>query len=255
MARSVSGLSGAGWKASVPSAAGQAWNNCRLMARTSSDHGMTWTADHEFLEAEIRGVPRNPTGSTRKWKPGSAGGRDRGEIEGSTFLIGSGSEPERRKGGFTAGGSQPAVIERKDGSLFALMRSAAADADRISRRRRHVEQRDRDHAAQSRCRHHDDEARKRKSRRRLQRFRRRRTPDAPPRVTLVSLSARSPAATARAKNAGIGRFANRFPCRSLPCQIRWPTGGKTAVCNRADQTAVQVGPGEEACDNARCACS
>lgn len=107
-----------------PIGRGQGWNECRLMFRTSGDHGKTWTADSEFLEAGIRGVPRNPP--VRRSNGDlvlPVEGTD-GKVEGSTFLIGSALGTQWRKGGFTAGGSQPAVIERKDGSLFALMRKA-----------------------------------------------------------------------------------------------------------------------------------
>ncbi|MGE3313566.1 MAG: exo-alpha-sialidase [Planctomycetaceae bacterium] len=107
-----------------PIGRGQGWNECRLMFRTSGDHGITWTPDAEFLQADIRGVPRNPpvrraNGDLVLPVEGAEGG-----VEGSTFLIGSALGTQWRKGGFTAGGSQPAVVERKDGTLFALMRKA-----------------------------------------------------------------------------------------------------------------------------------
>lgn len=107
-----------------PIGRGQGWDNCRLMFRTSADHGQTWTKDAEFLDAKLRGVPRNPPVR-----------RSNGDlilpvealldgVEGSAFLIGTEGGKIWRQGGFTPGGSQPAVIERDDRSLFALMRQA-----------------------------------------------------------------------------------------------------------------------------------
>ncbi len=105
-----------------PIGRGQGWDECRLMYRTSSDHGVTWSKDAEFLRADLRGVPRNPplrrlNGHLVLPVEATSNG-----VEGSAFLIGEVGGEKWRVGGFTSGGSQPAVIERKDGSLFALMR-------------------------------------------------------------------------------------------------------------------------------------
>ena len=103
---------------------GGGWNNCRLMYRLSTDNGHSWSDDAEFLQANLKGVPRNPPLRTSKGDlvlpvEGEADGE-----EGSVFLLGADGGRDWSAGGFTAGGSQPAVIERKDGSLFALMRKA-----------------------------------------------------------------------------------------------------------------------------------
>ena len=107
-----------------PLGRGQGWDNCRLMSRHSTDHGMTWSKDTEFLDARLRAVPRNPparlaNGDLLLPLEAIVNG-----VEGSVFLIGSDGGKDWRQGGFTAGGSQPAVIQREDKSLFALMRQA-----------------------------------------------------------------------------------------------------------------------------------
>ena len=107
-----------------PLGRGQGWDNCRLMARRSNDHGLTWSEDAEFLQDELRAVPRNPpvhlaTGDLVLPLEAIVEG-----VAGSVFLIGSEGGTRWRQGGFTPGGSQPAVIQRNDKSLFALMRKA-----------------------------------------------------------------------------------------------------------------------------------
>jgi len=107
-----------------PLGRGQGWDNCRLMARTSSDHGLSWSEDSEFLDANLRAVPRNPpvplaSGDLVLPLEAIADG-----VAGSIFLIGADGGRQWRQGGFTPGGSQPAVIQRSDNSLFALMRQA-----------------------------------------------------------------------------------------------------------------------------------
>jgi predicted neuraminidase len=107
-----------------PIGRGQGWHNCRLMFRTSSDHGVTWSKDAEFLDASLRAVPRNPPLVRANGELVLPVEAIDGEIEGSVFLLGSQGGKAWRRGGFTAGGSQPAVVERRDGSLFALLRIA-----------------------------------------------------------------------------------------------------------------------------------
>ncbi len=107
-----------------PIGRGQGWDNCRLMSRVSTDHGLTWSADTEFLDRKLRAVPRNPpallaSGDLVLPLEAIVDG-----VEGSIFLIGSEGGKRWRQGGFTPGGSQPGVIQRADKSLFALMRQA-----------------------------------------------------------------------------------------------------------------------------------
>jgi predicted neuraminidase len=107
-----------------PLGRGQGWDNCRLMSRVSTDHGMTWSEDAEFLNDKLRAVPRNPPVQLASGELVLPLEAVVDRVEGSVFLIGAGGGRDWRQGGFTAGGSQPAVIQRKDGSLFALMRKA-----------------------------------------------------------------------------------------------------------------------------------
>jgi predicted neuraminidase len=110
--------------ASRPLGRGQGWDNCRLMSRVSTDHGRTWSKDTEFLDATLKAVPRNPPiqlASGDLVLPVEAIVKG---VEGSVFLIGSNRGKTWRQGGFTPGGSQPAVIQRRDKTLFALMRQA-----------------------------------------------------------------------------------------------------------------------------------
>ena len=107
-----------------PLGRGQGWNNCRLMSRMSTDHGLTWSKDTEFLDAKLRAVPRNPPVRLANGDlvlPVEAIVND---VAGSVFLIGAEGGTRWRQGGFTPGGSQPAVVQRNDKSLFALMRKA-----------------------------------------------------------------------------------------------------------------------------------
>jgi predicted neuraminidase len=107
-----------------PLGRGQGWDNCRLMARHSTDHGMTWSKDTEFLDAKLRAVPRNPPARLANGDLVLPLEAIVNGVEGSIFLIGSEGGKHWRQGGFTPGGSQPAVIQRNDKSLFALMRQA-----------------------------------------------------------------------------------------------------------------------------------
>lgn len=107
-----------------PIGRGQGWDNCRLMFRTSPDQGVTWTKDAEFLDAKLRGVPRNPPVRLSNGNLVLPVEALLDGVEGSAFLIGTDGGKEWSRGGFTTGGSQPAVIERDDRSLFALMRVA-----------------------------------------------------------------------------------------------------------------------------------
>lgn len=107
-----------------PLGRGQGWDNCRLMSRVSTDHGVTWSKDTEFLDAKLRAVPRNPpvkltSGNLVLPLEAIVDG-----VHGSVFLIGTEGGKQWHQGGFTSGGSQPAVIQRSDQSLLSLMRHA-----------------------------------------------------------------------------------------------------------------------------------
>jgi predicted neuraminidase len=98
-----------------PMRRGSGWNRCRLMVRTSTDHGHSWSEDRTLLVDTMGGVPRNPpirlTDGTLLLPDGQ-----------SHFLsLAAGAHQWQRVGSFR-GGSQPAVIQRSDGSLLALLR-------------------------------------------------------------------------------------------------------------------------------------
>jgi len=107
-----------------PIGRGQGWDNCRLMIRSSADHGVTWSDDAEFLGDDLRAVPRNPALTLANGEMVLPLEAIVDGVEGSVFLIGSAGGTRWRQGGFTPGGSQPAVIQRRDGTLFSLMRKA-----------------------------------------------------------------------------------------------------------------------------------
>jgi predicted neuraminidase len=94
---------------------GSGWNRCRLMARTSTDSGATWSEDRPVLADTMGGVPRNPPISMADGTLLLPDGQ-------SHFLaLGPGASSWQRVGSYS-GGSQPAVIQRRDGSLLALLR-------------------------------------------------------------------------------------------------------------------------------------
>jgi len=94
------------------------------MFRTSDDDGHTWSEDHEFLGDELRAVPRNPPVRRSNGDFVLAVEGYLNHKDGSAFLIGTEGGRRWRRGGFTGGGSQPAIVERRDGSLLALLRAA-----------------------------------------------------------------------------------------------------------------------------------
>ncbi|MEX2114288.1 MAG: exo-alpha-sialidase [Pirellulales bacterium] len=105
-----------------PMRRGSGWNRCRLMIRTSSDHGQSWSEDRPMFEEDLWCVPRNPPialadGTMLLPVEGSEENTD-----GSRFLTLAPGAERWTKTAFTSGGSQPAVIQRRDGSLLALMR-------------------------------------------------------------------------------------------------------------------------------------
>ncbi len=107
---------------SRPTRRGSGWDRCRLMIRSSTDHGTTWSDDRPMFEEDLWCVPRNPPIAL---KDGTlllgVEGID-GKTEGSYFLTLAPGATQWQKAAFTDGGSQPAVIERHDGSVLALMR-------------------------------------------------------------------------------------------------------------------------------------
>lgn len=107
-----------------PMLRGNGWDRCRLFTRTSTDHGMTWSEDRPMFDEELWCVPRNPPivlADKTLLLPVEG---LQGKVEGSYFLrLPSGASTWQRAA-FTDGGSQPAVAQRRDGTILALMRHA-----------------------------------------------------------------------------------------------------------------------------------
>lgn len=107
-----------------PMLRGNGWDRCRLFTRTSTDHGVTWSEDRPMFDEELWCVPRNPPivlADKTLLLPVEG---LQGKVEGSYFLRLPSGASTWQLGGFTAGGSQPAVSQRRDGSILALMRHA-----------------------------------------------------------------------------------------------------------------------------------
>jgi predicted neuraminidase/peroxiredoxin len=105
-----------------PMRRGSGWGHCRLMIRSSADHGATWSDDTPVFEHDAWNVPRNPpiTLTDGTMLLGVEGMEDK--ADGSDFLALAPGESRWKKIGFTPGGSQPAIVERSDGSVLALLR-------------------------------------------------------------------------------------------------------------------------------------
>jgi peroxiredoxin len=107
-----------------PMGRGSGWDRCRLFYRTSADDGVTWSDDQPMFAETMWCVPRNPPitlGNGTLLLPVEG---LQGEVEGSYFLTHKPGAMSWERAGFTDGGSQPAVIERRDGSLLAMLRHA-----------------------------------------------------------------------------------------------------------------------------------
>jgi predicted neuraminidase/peroxiredoxin len=107
-----------------PMPRGSGWNRCRLVCRTSTNHALAWSEDRPLLAETVWCVPRNPPitltdGTLLLSVEGSLN-----EVEGSHFLTLPTGASAWQRAGFTSGGSQPAAIQRHDGSLLALLRHA-----------------------------------------------------------------------------------------------------------------------------------
>lgn len=112
-------------EATRPIRRGGGWDQCRLVVRTSTDHGKTWSKD-EVLKDAIGWLPRNVPIALRRHD--------------QALLLPVTGRVDRKHGAFVlrttdhgktwqtsewiGPGSQPTLIERDDGTLLALMRSA-----------------------------------------------------------------------------------------------------------------------------------
>ncbi|MFN8710520.1 MAG: exo-alpha-sialidase [Planctomyces sp.] len=104
---------------------GSGWDLCRLMYRISEDHGKTWTEDRPFSVPEgTWAVPRNNALTLRSGRIVIPVEAVIGGEEGSVFLGSADHGQTWTMSPMVGGGSQPALAQRDDGTLFALMRMA-----------------------------------------------------------------------------------------------------------------------------------
>ena len=100
-------------EASRPLRRGGGWGRTRLLYRTSEDHGVTWSKDKLFLGGVMDGLRNVPIT------------RANGELLlplGRSFARTQDGGRTWEQLGAVAGGGQPTVIERADGSLLTLLR-------------------------------------------------------------------------------------------------------------------------------------
>ncbi|MFO1021497.1 MAG: exo-alpha-sialidase [Planctomycetales bacterium] len=107
-----------------PIGRGKGWNHCRLMYRTSADHGETWTDDKPLLQEGIWGVPRNNPLVLKSGKILLPVEAIIGKDEGSVFLGTSDNGQTWETSSLLENGSQPVLAQRADGSVLSLMRAA-----------------------------------------------------------------------------------------------------------------------------------
>ena len=107
-----------------PMRRGDGWDRCRLMQRTSTDNGASWSPDRELVDETVWCVPRNPPIALADGTLLLPVEGLQGKIEGSHFFTLAPGASQWKRAGFTADGSQPAVIQRSDGTLLALLRKS-----------------------------------------------------------------------------------------------------------------------------------
>lgn len=108
-------------EASRPIRAGGGWGQCSLLGRVSEDCGASWSEDRA-IPGTFGWLPRNlpitlRTGELALPISGTVDG-----APGSFLLTTKDNGATWERSGVAAGGSQPTVIERSDGTFLALMR-------------------------------------------------------------------------------------------------------------------------------------
>lgn len=104
---------------SRPLRRGGGWVYCRLMYRISTDSGQTWTADKPMFDKQVYGVPRNGPITLRD---GTFILPIKNHDDNTMCLVTTDDGQSWQRRGPVSTGSQPAIIERSDGSLMALLR-------------------------------------------------------------------------------------------------------------------------------------
>ena len=107
-----------------PMLRGTGWSDCTLLYRTSSDNGVTWTADKPFFHDTLGWLPRNLTiflSDGTLVLPLSDERNGHG-VDLSFFLSTKDNGATWTRSGIMRGGEQPTFIQRGDGSLLAYLR-------------------------------------------------------------------------------------------------------------------------------------
>jgi len=107
-----------------PMSRGTGWDACRLFCRTSSDSGVTWSADKPFYHDTLGWLPRN---LPIFLKDGAlivpiSDERNGHGVDLSFFLATNDNGATWTQSGIMRGGEQPTFIERSDGTLLAYLR-------------------------------------------------------------------------------------------------------------------------------------
>lgn len=107
-----------------PQLRGTGWSDCDLFYRTSSDNGLTWTADKPFFHDTLGWLPRNLTmflSDGTLILPLSDERNGHG-VDLSFFLATKDNGATWTRSGIMRGGEQPTFVQRADGSLLAYLR-------------------------------------------------------------------------------------------------------------------------------------
>jgi predicted neuraminidase/peroxiredoxin len=107
---------------SRPVRRGRGWGECRLMYRYSEDNGYTWSKDRE-LEGLLGCLPRNAPLVLQDGRVAVPLSGHMSDKNGGFMLMTRDGGDTWETSGVIEGGSQPTIIQRKDGSLLALLRS------------------------------------------------------------------------------------------------------------------------------------
>ncbi|MBX7256646.1 MAG: exo-alpha-sialidase, partial [Candidatus Hydrogenedentes bacterium] len=106
---------------SRPTRRGSGWSKCRLMVRTSTDNGETWSTDSEMPDS-FAWLPRNAplTLNDGRFALPISGHVD-GAYAGFLLILDPAQQTWNRIG-LMPGGEQPTVVQRDNGDLLCLMR-------------------------------------------------------------------------------------------------------------------------------------
>ncbi|MDZ4859818.1 MAG: exo-alpha-sialidase [Candidatus Hydrogenedentes bacterium] len=106
---------------SRPTRRGSGWSQCRLIARTSSDSGKTWTEDAE-LPNSFGWLPRNAPLTLKDGRFALPVSGDVDSVYAGFLLVLEENNRSWKRIGLMPGGEQPTVFERDNGELVSLMR-------------------------------------------------------------------------------------------------------------------------------------